>query len=119
MEAPTQSQAGKGSSIPSDCLLEMPFEVYTDSSLPYTGKNAVRVSAVSCAGHVGRSSLWQQALGWLPSLSKRQSHKANDEEDLPLLSEGLPQRKRSCRSRLPQYFWRSLLVFFLMLYVSL
>lgn len=113
-----RSQGGEASRDSSDALLE-PYEAYTDS--PNTNNNvnkpSVQVHSVS-QGQVGRRSRWRQSLDWIPSFSPRLNN-GDDEEDLPLLSEGLQRKKRSCRSRFWRYFLRTLTAFFIMLYVAL
>jgi hypothetical protein len=110
MGASFQPQGTQGSST-SECLLDVPFEAYTDSPDGYVNK-APRVQTVPCATAPHPS--WRQRLAsFVPSFASRQ-----DEDSLPLLSEDHhPQRKRSCRSRCSSGLVRALIVFFVMLYV--
>ena len=99
----------------SECLLEVPFEAYTDSPDIDVSKGNVRVESVPRDRVGPRASRWRRTLeGWIPSFTPRRNE--DDDDDLPSLSGNLPQRrKRFCRSRFSRYFVRSLLGFFVML----
>lgn len=106
MGATSQPQGTQGSST-SECLLEVPFEAYTDSPDDDVNKT-VRVQTVPRV--VGPSG-WRQRLGsFVPSFASRR----DDEDSLPLLPEN-HQSKRSCRSRYSRGLLRALIVFFVML----
>ncbi|KAJ5713658.1 uncharacterized protein N7483_010839 [Penicillium malachiteum] len=116
MAVPFQTQSGK-SDLSSDYRIDMPSEVYTDSSVfTENVKSAANVQVNIPHGHVGpRASLWHRVLAWTPSFSTRKSSGAED-EDLPLLTGNILRRRRlSCGSRFSRYLGCSLLFFFLML----
>ncbi|KAJ5123286.1 hypothetical protein N7448_009383 [Penicillium atrosanguineum] len=98
---------GTQSSSTSECLLEVPFEVYTDSPDSDVNK-APRVQAVPRAA--GPPNWRQRLTSYVPFASR--------EDALPLLSEN-NQRSRCCsrssRSRFSRGLVRTLLVFFVML----
>lgn len=100
---------GAQDSSASECLLEVPFEAYTDSPDSDVNK-APRVQAVPRA--VGPPTWRQRLASYVPFASR--------EDALPLLSEN-NQRSRCCspsyRSRFSRGLLRALLVFFVMLYV--
>lgn len=116
---------GPQSGTTSECLLEVPFEAYTDSpeSEGDSDKRNIRVEAIPRGAQVGRrlSSAWCRILAiFVPSFAtRRRDHDEDEDEDsLPLLSEDRSQKKqwkqprRSCWSRC---FVRGLIVFFVML----
>lgn len=116
-----------GAGTTSECLLEVPFEAYTDS--PETegdsNKNNIRVETIPRGAQVGPQwpSVWRRTLAiFIPSLPSRRGDQDEDEDagedSLPLLSEN-PQHKKqwrsSRRSRWARCFVRGLIWFFVML----
>ncbi|KAJ5159707.1 uncharacterized protein N7482_006711 [Penicillium canariense] len=110
-----------GPGVPSECLLEVPFEAYTDS--PNTngranevkGNTTVRVKAIPRAQAGPRPRGWRLSLaGFLPS--RFTTRRPADRGDaLPILAEDPPRRQRSCRSCLGRWLMRGFLGFFIML----
>lgn len=113
----------------SECLLELPFETYTDSPPSTTVSNAhvnaerdakgsatVRVEAIP-REKVGPSiAKWRQTLAGL--IRSRFATRLADRNDaLPLLSENQPRqiKKRSCRSSVECLLVRGFLGGFVML----
>lgn len=115
--------SAQGSGAASECLVEVPYEAYTDSpgSEDNLHKDNVRVDAIPRGPHVGplSSSAWHRVLATLiPSFASRRKNQGDDEDEdtaLPLLSENPPQRTRSRRSCWRRCFVRSLIGFFVML----
>jgi hypothetical protein len=113
----------------SECLLEVPFEAYTDSPPSATvsnphfnaesdvkGSTSVRVEAIP-REKVGPSiAKWRQTLAGL--IRSRFATRLADRDDaLPLLSEDQPRqrKKRSCRSSVECWLVRGFLGIFIML----
>lgn len=113
----------------SECLLEVPFEAYTDSPSSTTVSNAtanaeeevkgsatVRVQAIPRAEVGPRIGKWRRSLeGFIRS--RFTTRRADRDDALPLLSEATPlhRKKRSCRSCVERWLVRGLLGFFVML----
>lgn len=108
MGASYQPQGVQAPGAASGCVLEVPYEAYTDSpDLDHAPRSAPEI----IAAQVGPAGKWRAFAGWIPAFSPRQGN-----DDLPLLSENPSQRKkRACRVRYLQYLKYSLLVFFVML----
>src|SRR5258708_1711597 len=107
---PSQS-SGSGAS---PCVVEFPFDSYTDSPDTHCDANKpnVRVAAVPQVGP-GLVRRWRRALA---SLIPSSTSPGEDDDALPLLGEDpLPRRKPSRRSRLSRCLVRALVVFFVML----
>jgi hypothetical protein len=113
----------------SECLLELPFEAYTDapSSTDLSnrattaegevkGSSTVRVQAIPRAEVGPRIGKWPRSLaGFIRS--RFTTREADRDDALPLLSEDRLQhrKKRSCRSCVERWLVRGLLGFFVML----
>lgn len=118
-----------GPGVTSECLLEVPFEAYTDSPPSTTVSNAhvnaervakgsttVRVEAIPRA-KVGPSiGKWRQTLAAFIR-SRFVTRLADRDDALPLLSEAQPlqRKKRTCRSSVERWLVRGFLGSFVML----
>lgn len=113
----------QGSGPASVCLLDGPFEAYTDS--PETesdvNKSNIRVEAIPRGVRVGPhlTSAWRRIrTSFIPSFASGDTDEDEDEDTLPLLSEDPQQTKqwrKSHRSCLWRCFVRALISFFVML----
>lgn len=114
----------------SECLLEVPFEAYSDSPSSMTlsngnttaegevkGSATVRVQAIPLAEVGPRIGKWPRSLAGFVR-SRFTTRRADRDDALPLLSEETePQhrKKRPCRSCVERWLMRGLLGFFVML----
>lgn len=120
-----QSQTTEGSDTASGCLLEMPFEAYTDSPETEDDMNISnpRLDSIPHGDLVGphSSSAWHRTLAiFFPSFALYGKNEVQDKYDaLPLLLENPPQGKRKIhRTRWSRWLWRGVVGFFVMLYVQ-
>ncbi|KAJ5246483.1 hypothetical protein N7468_001466 [Penicillium chermesinum] len=96
----------------SECLLEVPYEAYTDSP-ELNGAQQFAAPAEVIPARVGSIAKWRQFAGWIPSFSPRRD--GDEDDSLPLLSGDPSRKKRACRSRYLQHLRRTLLFLFIML----
>lgn len=109
----------------SECLLDVPYEAYTDSpeTADESDRSNIRIEAIphKAQGGPQSSSAWRRILTtFIPAFAPRLRGQDEDEDEdaLPLLSEYPQQKtqwKQSRRSRWSRCFVRGLVCFFAML----
>lgn len=121
----SQTRIPEGSDTGSGCLLEMPFEAYTDSLETEDDMNIsnTRVDSIPHGDLVGPYffGAWHRTLEILfPPFALHRKNEVQDKYDtLPLLPESPPQVKRKIhRTRWSRWLWRGVIGFFVMLYVQ-